>query len=108
MPLDAAEISALRESCTTFLAGHGPVTAAGLLATIPADSAVDRYGGGGVVAALENEIAGLLGKPAAVFMPGAGAGRSPSTRCAIWSSTRDRRTGGCTSYTAARPEIRTG
>jgi threonine aldolase len=69
MPLDAAEISALRESCTTFLAGHGPVTAAGLLATIPADSAVDRYGGGGVVAALENEIAGLLDKHAAVFMP---------------------------------------
>jgi threonine aldolase len=69
MPLDDAEISALREACTTFLAGHGPVTAADMLATIPADSAVDRYGAGGVVAALEDEIAGLLGKPAAVFMP---------------------------------------
>ena len=41
-----------------FLAGHGPVSAATLLASIPADTAVDRYGDGGVVAELEAEIAG--------------------------------------------------
>jgi threonine aldolase len=29
----------------------------------------DRYGDGGVVAELEDEIAGLLGKPAAVYLP---------------------------------------
>jgi threonine aldolase len=45
------------------------VSAAGLLASIPADTAVDRYGDGGVVAELEAEVAGLLGKPAAVFLP---------------------------------------
>ena len=60
---------ALRDQCTVFLGGHGPVSAAGLLASIPADTTVDRYGDGGVVAELETEIAGLLGKPAAAFLP---------------------------------------
>src|SRR3984885_5435837 len=65
----AGEQAALRAQCTVFLAGHGPVNAAGLLASIPPDTAVDRYGEGGVVAELEAEIAGLLGKPAAAFLP---------------------------------------
>jgi threonine aldolase len=68
MPSDD-ELSALRDSCTRFLGGHGPVRAADLLATIPPDTVVDRYGDGGAVAVLEAEIATLLGKPAAVFMP---------------------------------------
>jgi threonine aldolase len=67
--LSLAEQAALRGQCTVFLAGHGPVSAAGLLASIPADTAVDRYGDGGVVAELEAEVAGLLGQPAAVFLP---------------------------------------
>src|SRR6516165_1922930 len=67
--LTVAEETALRDQCTAFLAGHGPVTAAALLASIPADTVPDRYGEGGAVAELEEEIAGLLGKPAAVFAP---------------------------------------
>jgi len=67
--LTFAEETALRDQCTVFLAGHGPVTAAALLATIPAGTVADRYGEGGAVAELEEEIAGLLGKPAAVFVP---------------------------------------
>src|SRR6266851_1988230 len=63
------EIAALRERCTRFLHGHGPVRAADLLATIPPDTAMDRYGDGGVVADLEAEVGKLLGKPAAVFLP---------------------------------------
>jgi threonine aldolase len=63
------EFSALRDSCTRFLTSHGPVRAADLLATIPPDTAVDRYGEGGVVADLEAEIARLLGKAEAVFVP---------------------------------------
>lgn len=59
----------LRSRCTRFLGGHGPQTAARLLATIPADTELDRYGDGGIVAALEAEVAGLLAKPAAVFLP---------------------------------------
>jgi threonine aldolase len=66
---EEAELAALRDRCTKFLAGHGPVRAAGLLATIPADTQVDRYGDGGVVADLESEVADLLDKAAAVFLP---------------------------------------
>jgi threonine aldolase len=65
----AAELAALRDGCTRFLAGHGPVIAARLLASIPAGTVPDRYGDGGVVTELEEEIAGLLGKPAAAFLP---------------------------------------
>src|SRR6266516_4833782 len=67
--LSPAEQAALRDRCSVFLAGHGPVTAADLLAGIPAGTATDHYGEGGVVAELETEIAGLLGKSAAVFLP---------------------------------------
>ena len=63
------ELLALQDRCDRFLAGHGPVRAGDQLAAIPADAAPDRYGDGGVVAELEGEIAGLLGKPAAVFFP---------------------------------------
>jgi threonine aldolase len=67
--LSPAEQDALRDQCTRFLAGHGPVTAAGLLASIPAGTVADRYGAGGVVAELEAEVAGLLGQPAAAYLP---------------------------------------
>lgn len=60
---------ALREACDRALAGHGPARAADLLATVPAGTEVDRYGAGGVVAELEAEVAGLLGQPAAVYVP---------------------------------------
>jgi threonine aldolase len=69
MSADDADIAALRDQCTRFLHGHGPVRAADMLATIPQDCEVDRYGDGGVVALLESEVAGLLGKPAALFLP---------------------------------------
>jgi threonine aldolase len=65
----ADEQAALRGQCTSFLSGHGPVSVADVIAGIPADTVPDRYGDGGVVAELEAEIAGLLGKPAALFLP---------------------------------------
>jgi len=67
--LTETEADALRDRCDRFLAGHGPVRAAEVLADIPPDTVVDRYGSGGVVAELEAEVAALLGKPAAVFLP---------------------------------------
>jgi threonine aldolase len=67
--ISSAEQNALRDQCTTFLVGHGPVTAPGMLASIPPDTVPDRYGEGGVVTELETEVAGLLGKPAAAFLP---------------------------------------
>ena len=63
------DLEALRAGCDRALNLHGPVRAADLLATVPADTAVDHYGGGGVVAELETEVAGLLGAPAAVYLP---------------------------------------
>ena len=63
------DLDALRASCDRSLGGHGPIRAADLLATIPADTALDRYGDGGVVAELEAEVAALLGMPAAAYLP---------------------------------------
>ncbi len=63
------DLEPLRGSCGRTLSGHGPVRAADLLATVPADTAVDRYGVGGVVAELETEVAGLLGTAAAAYLP---------------------------------------
>jgi threonine aldolase len=67
--IPSAEEAALRDQCTLFLSWHGPIRPASLLAGIPDDTVPDRYGAGGVVADLEEEVAGLLGKPAAVFLP---------------------------------------
>lgn len=64
-----AQLAALRGSCDRALSGHGPVRAADLLATIDPETEVDRYGEGGVVAELEAEVAGLLGMPAALYLP---------------------------------------
>ena len=67
--LPRGEQDALHDQCTVFLAWHGRVTAADLLAGIPGDTVTDHYGDGGVVTELETEIAGMLGKPAAAFLP---------------------------------------
>ncbi|HTV13029.1 MAG TPA: beta-eliminating lyase-related protein [Acidimicrobiales bacterium] len=64
-----AVMEAAASSCTRFLAGHGPRRAQTLLATIPTDTEADYYGTGGVVADLEAEVASLLGKQAALFLP---------------------------------------
>ncbi len=67
--LSPAEVQAMRRSCRRFLHGAGPRAAADFLRDIPPDTATDVYGTGGVVADLEGEVAALLGKQAAVFMP---------------------------------------
>src|ERR1700719_2212656 len=63
------KLEQLAESCTRFLAGHGPRRSIDLLATIAADTEIDYYGIGGVVAELEAEVASLLGKESAIFLP---------------------------------------
>ncbi|MDQ1701878.1 MAG: hypothetical protein QOF57_1130 [Frankiaceae bacterium] len=63
------DMLALRARCTRSLSGHGQFTAAALLRQIPADTEMDVYGAGGVVAELEREVALILGKPAALFLP---------------------------------------
>jgi threonine aldolase len=64
-----AKLEELADSCTRFLSGDGPRTADKLLALIPAGTKIDYYGIGGAVTDLEAEIAGLLGKQAAIFFP---------------------------------------
>jgi len=59
----------LAKQCTRFLGGDGPRSAASLLAQIPDDTVTDVYGVGGVVEELENEVAGIFGKEAALFLP---------------------------------------
>ncbi|MGA2211391.1 MAG: beta-eliminating lyase-related protein [Acidimicrobiales bacterium] len=63
------EETALRLACNRFLVGHGARTTAELLADIDPDTEIDRYGDGGVVGELEAEVAEVLGKAAAVFLP---------------------------------------
>lgn len=65
----AEQLKQYRWSCQRTLNGHGNKSAAQLLDEIPRDLGVDRYGEGGAVAALEDEVRTVLGKPAAVFMP---------------------------------------
>ncbi len=56
MPAIPEEQTALRDQCTSFLTGHGPVTAAGLLASIPADTVPDRYGDGGAMTTADPDV----------------------------------------------------
>ncbi|MHB8378673.1 MAG: threonine aldolase family protein [Acidimicrobiales bacterium] len=63
------EAESVMQSCEHFLGGHGPRTAAALLAMIPPDTEIDHYGVGGIVNELEAKVAELLAKPAALFLP---------------------------------------
>ncbi len=63
------DLEAYRWTCSRALHWHGNRNAQGLLAAIPTDLGIDRYGVGGVVEILENETRTILGKPAVVFMP---------------------------------------
>ncbi len=67
--LSTEEVRRLRDGCSRFLVGHGPIRARDLLEGIPPDTEVDQYGVGGAVAELETEVADLLGKPEALFLP---------------------------------------
>jgi threonine aldolase len=71
--LSDQEIRTLRAACDRALGGHGIRSSADPFAEIgalsPAELEPDTYGVGGAVAALEDEVRELLGKPAAVFMP---------------------------------------
>ena len=88
--LSPAELTALRDQCTVFLSGHGPVRVADALAGIPADTVPDSYGTGGVVAELEQEVSGLLGHPAAVFVPTGTMAQQAALR--VHADRRQRRT----------------
>jgi threonine aldolase len=67
------EVRRLRAACERALGVHGLRTPSDMLAELasvaPDELGEDWYGDGGVVPVLEEEVRGLLGKEAAVFMP---------------------------------------
>lgn len=72
VPPSAARIT-LRAGCTRFLSGHGRNSARAwterLAASPHIDLALDEYSEGPGVRQLEETVAGLLGKPAALWFP---------------------------------------
>lgn len=69
----ARDADAIRRACTRFLTHHYPRTPRQALEELAAwtDAGLegDRYGEGEIIAGFEREVAALLGKEAAVFMP---------------------------------------
>jgi threonine aldolase len=84
------DLRALRDACDRSLTGHGIPRAEELLSTVPPGTAVDRYGEGGVVAELEEEVAALLGLPAAVYLPSGTMAQQSALR--VHADRRGRRT----------------
>ena len=72
-PEPADQDRILRAGCRRWLSGHRPIAPAARLAALArlpeADLAQDFYGQGGAHDALQDVVADLLGKPAAVFLP---------------------------------------
>jgi threonine aldolase len=89
---DQAEIDRIRARCTRFLSYHRPdqtnpkEVLAALAAATSADVRADMYGQGEVIEAFEQEIAVLLGKEAAVFMPSGTMAQAIALR--IWCDRR--------------------
>lgn len=71
--LNTPEAKEILKSCNRFLTHDYPKNPrqvlSELLETIDPDLVADHYGQGEVIASFEKEVAGLLGKEAAVFMP---------------------------------------
>lgn len=67
------DAAVLKAKCPRRLSGHRPVAVrerlAALAALPEAELGADTYGDGGAVAVVEETVAGLLGKPACIFLP---------------------------------------
>ena len=89
----ADEVDAVFAACTRFLTHHYPrsprQTLIDLAEDTPPDAAPDRYGQGTLIASFEQQIAALLGKPAAVFMPSGTMCQQIALR--IWADRRHTR-----------------
>ncbi len=92
-----AERDRIWRQCERFLGGHGPMRLRESLVALAEgvtdeDDAAgpDRYGTGPLIEGFEREIAGLLGKEAAVFMPSGTMAQQIALR--IWAERSGRRT----------------
>jgi threonine aldolase len=74
-------------TCERFLSGHGRLRMRDSLLALAAEAGEteepDTYGGGAVIEDFEREVAGLLGKEAAVFMPSGTMAQQIALR--VWS-----------------------
>jgi threonine aldolase len=90
MPTTDAERAAAHRACTRFLHAHGPRNARRELAALAAEASEDdrgdNYGQGETLQEFERDVAKLLGKPAAVFMPSGTMAQQIALR--IWSERR--------------------
>jgi len=81
-------------NCDRFLVGHGPLrlreSLAALASSVTDDDEPDTYGKGKLIEEFEREIAGLLGKEAAVFLPSGTMAQQIALR--IWSDRSGRTT----------------
>jgi threonine aldolase len=84
---EEAERRAIFECCERFIWGHGPQRSREVLARLAEevgeDEWPDSYGAGKLIDGFEREVAGLLGKEAAVFMPSGTMAQQIVVR--IWS-----------------------
>jgi threonine aldolase len=90
--LDEAEKRRLKAACRRFLSGHEPRSMPDrlrLLADLAPDEPPDEYGAGSVVERLERQVADLLGKERAVFVPKGVIAQQAALR--VWSERANRR-----------------
>ena len=88
-PRDTARQEAF-DRCERFLSGHGPQRPRAVLADLAAevgpDEEPDHYGEGSLIEAFEREVAALLGKEAAAFMPSGTMAQQIALR--LWADRR--------------------
>ena len=91
------ERRAVTRACERFLHGDGPLRPRQALAALAeeagADEDADLYGEGELIASFEHEVAGLLGKEAALFLPSGTMAQQIALR--IWSERTGRATFAC-------------
>jgi threonine aldolase len=88
-PEDTAREQAFAQ-CERFLSGHGPQSPRAVLADLAQeagpDEEADSYGTGALIETFEREIAALLGKETAVFMPSGTMAQQIALR--LWAERR--------------------
>jgi threonine aldolase len=89
-PREERDRMALFARCERARSGHGRLSMRDELAALAAEAGAeeerDVYGAGKLIADFEHEIAGMLGKPAAVFMPSGTMAQQIALR--LWSERR--------------------
>src|SRR3954468_1696248 len=91
--MESLDANAVRRACTRFLTHHYPQALRDVLADLASwvdpELEADRYGTGALIADFETQIAALLGKQAALFLPSGTMAQPIALR--IWADRTGRR-----------------